>query len=427
MVTDRFSGVRDREVVKIAIHEILHDRLIRGTTYKHLLEISSWGERLLSAHIAELAHRRLGIPRSPEEVWKGGLEDPVGYVKGLEDKVERLAREVLQPLKNFMKALFFQIFHTRVFGIFGVEIPTWAILLRKGLIDEEEYYRYFESEAYFPENDPLNRDGRLTRLAEELSDKLLRLNDPEEIASAAKKLLSPPLEEVARAHKTAYEEGVERILDMFEDRIKNLENMPIERPETLTTFRIVKHLSSVYERFETTLKIILEIFATEKNKELVKKVFSQLATPYPGYGITMYLKCGDGEEPVTYNPWTMREDIWVGKYVSERSGRKYGQFEDLVGSTPRVLRGYVYLREGLRSRGRADAKEILKEYKLKIPDEIFEKYIDGLRAFRYKGLENYRELGVEDAVDILSGWVYTFASLGEHSVKISGFHGRYLL
>lgn len=456
--------VKVLELKKPIAHELIHEYIISGTTFKLLLEISSWGERFFLMHIAEMAHRELDIPRSPEKEWRGGLRDPAGYVKGLGDELKQLSKEVLKPLRNLIKSLFFQVYYVKALAMIGVEIPTWVIMLKSGLIKEREYYKMLDEYLpYYNEEkvesilkalrelefrglvisddelrEQLMLDNKLRKLAEDLGRRLKGFTDFEGIVKAARKLISPPLKELAEVQ----ERGLEGVLKMLRNRfyrIDEVEEAEVEIPSILT---ILRCLPSSFEGLEETVKLMLEILS-EEDPGVVNLMLSQAGKPYPGFGMVLRFKFNGKLKQVLYDPWTMEEQEWIGKVISIRTGRPISTLEDIVGSTPRIIKGYILLSErlmgkvmeyklqgeGVASEGVREriTKELLKELQLDIPKDLFTRYLIGLEGIDYKGLGSYKDLEVEDVVDILSGWIYTLASLGEHSIKLGGLHGRYLL
>jgi hypothetical protein len=411
------SEVEGKNFVKVACEELVHGLILHGTSVHELVDIASWEERFLLMYILEIAHRTIGdtFPRSPELVWGGGLSD---------DRIEEVLRasrkfleedeDVKRRLVEAFEELYFKMFFKSIFYptiiLPFVEVPTWIVLAKLGLMNESEVEERIEDYM------PIEQE----EVAEYVYQHLRGL-DVEEVISIVKKSLNAPLEDLKKC----------LIGGRAGEEVIRLSRLVLERLESVVEGRRV----SVYKADKWGLLASLRIFKMRdltklfaeilsEEPEVMKCVAFQSARPRRLGVVLASNKC-----TILYDPWTMeKSDEIYGGIVVRRTGRRLTTTEDLIGSTPLVLRSYLMLRHYL-SRGDQDSIAAIREI-VGVDEDTWKGYIDGVGRFRFMNMTDKDVVLKMDpiyAIDSILGVMYTFAKLGERAKELAGLHGIYIV
>ena len=410
--------------VSTLLEELIHLEIVHNTTIHALLNAISWEERVLYMYILEKVHRVLGseFPRTPEHNWKSGLRDEE-VKKVLERSREILIgrsedlRGIIEAFKEIYYRLCFKYYYYLIVMLPFVEIPTWIILREVGLISREDFNGKFESQI----------PGGLWRIASEVEDlitsalneKKLSVND---IVTTIKKSLSLPIEDVKEClfkEKPGVE--VECLTKKIFSRFKSLiENRSVKVYEVrggvsswLRLFRIFK------------MKDIAEVFSDILSEEPeVLECVASLSTKPTKPGIVL----SSSECSIIYDKWTMEESSKIcGGIIVKRTGKELATLEDLVGSTPLVLRGYLMLRHYLKN-NRTSEVNFIRE-RVGVDESTWSSYVNYItNNLSYVDILDRDSLNMSSShvVDSILGVIYTFAKLGEKATRLGGLHGIYI-
>jgi len=420
---------------QVLFEELLHQKMLQGTSLGEIVNAISWEERFLLTGLLERTHRALGelFPRSPErdEKWMKGLPDHE-IEEVLEEARNRLERELVrnEALKMWLvdtfKELYSRQYFKQLFYPYAVlpfiEVPAWAILNKLELMDEEEVS--YRIASYF------GFDKSREKLAHETYE-IARKMKVKDILAAVRKSLNLPMEDVRKCLELR---GIESIRQFEEEIFERFKKVAYGRDvevygggaSWLRLLRIFK------------MKDLVDIFSDilSEEPEVVRCIVSlmpRFARPEVLEKPAIALTCK--ELTIIYDPLTMERGPEIcGGLIVRRTGRKLGGLEDIVGSTPLVLRGYLLLRHYMYMRDE-DLLDFAKrhvggdvaftpewentwdEYIKYMEKEL--SYVDFLEKDK---VENFNP---SYAIDNICGVIYSFAKLGEKATRLAGLHGVY--
>lgn len=423
----------DEDFVRVACEEMIHGSILDGTSLHKLVDVVSWEERFLLMYITEIVHRALGdvFPRNPELFWIKGLNDDeiekvLSKSREFLEKNENVKRRLEEAFKELYFKMFFKsIFYSSIVLPF-VEVPTWVILEKFGLIDKDEIkMRIDERFGAFSGDENFDRLMReQKRIANEVYQSVEAL-EVEKVIPIVKKSLNMPIEDVRTClvNEKAGQE-ISRLSNNILERLKNV---------------VKGHDVSIYEA-KTGIQSLLMSLRIFKMKDLTK-VFSDILSEEPEVlrcvafhsarprrlGIILMSirdKC-----IILYDPWTMEEseDICGGIFV-RRTGRKLSTMEDLIGSTPLVLRGYLMLRHYLLLKDESFIEVI--RMNIGVDRDTWKSYTSKIESFHFIDMvskDAILNMNSAYAIDCILGLIYTFAKLGENATRLAGLHGIHII
>lgn len=436
IIRDRLCNVLDEKTLKDFIEEYIHSRIFRRTSTQLVVEILSWKERFLEMYIAEKIHRQVKeFSRTPEKVVLGEPDTIKRYYDGILEKIAGAVDDnVLEGFKEYVAVLFFQTYlYPRILVPF-IEVPTWLVMEKMGLMNLEEIDERFDESIYFPSQE--DQEG-----AEEIYNELIERTNVDEVVKIVKTTLSPPLNDLVKAINDAMaEKNAYQIRNYLMKRFHKISSGSDEKvlyPIDLTLWNLAK--AFYVQGSKDLTDVIVDIFV--RDKEIFENFYlRKLKRKYEGFGVitSFMIKTKDSTRVSTLyiDKWTMsckedsREPHSSSKpYIGRESNREIYTMEHLVGSVPRAMRTYFLLRELIRSKGTDEALSLFLEALISKPLYLdFEKVricIENTKDFRYKGLENYVRVSAEDVADILAGTSFMLACLGRDFQNVFGPHGIY--
>jgi hypothetical protein len=419
---------------QVLAEELLHQEMLRGTSLSGLVDAISWEERILLMYILELAHRALGrlFPRSPErdDKWKSGLnsneiEKVLGEARNRLEKSEDLKMKLTNAFNELRARIFFKYGFYPLTILPFVEAPTWAILKKLGLMSEKDVDSRIQEYFY---NIGFKQEGvdklmlRRAEIAEEVY-KIAESRGVEDIIPIVRKSLNPPIDDVKKCLEVGGVEGIRKLQEEIFNRFTNVaKNRDV----------------SVYGGGGGAgwLKL-LRVFRVSD----IADVFSDMLSEEPGVVnciISLLDRFGVLEEPavvlmfrdsaIIYDPLTMVKGPKIcGGVIVKRTGRELGTLEDLVGSAPLVLRGYLLLRHYMhyRDEDSIDFLNLAKAH-VGVDEATWNEYINYIGKLKYVDFrEKIDYVDPSYAIDSILGVIYSFAKLGEKATRLGGLHGIY--
>lgn len=438
MLRGGLSGIIEERALRDLIEEYIHSRISRGTSVRFTVELLAWKQRLLEMYIAEKIHSRVAaFPRNPrrmvEERGLSGADSIKRHFDGLLEEVERAVdADLLKAFREYVASLYFQKYLYPIAIVPLIEVPTWLVMNKMGLMNEDEINARLRYKTYFPDNEDVER-------AREVYGALLKFTDPDEIVGVANEALNPTLDELVKAIDEAVRErDPNRFADYFMERFSGVLHER-SRPDrvrrkgsTFPFWEIVKVLGVQSEEISDLIEVVCDILSRDR-RLLEEYYLKKIAGEYGHVGIVISLKVGtEVIGPVFIDRWSgsiceegLKNSSSNGTRVDTFSCGEIGTVECLVGLVPTAMRPYVILREWLMTHGVSKALQLFLQAQIGEPKMDVERCkacIESAQGFEYRGLTGYAEASARDVSNIVVGAGFMVACLG----PIFRPHGIYL-
>lgn len=431
-------GIVEEETLRDLIEEYVHSRMSRGTAVRFVVEVLSWKQRLLEMYIAERIHNRVTtFPRDPRKaVEERGLYEPDSirrYFDGFLEEVERAVdANLLKAFKEYIASLYFQKYLYPISIVPFIEVPTWLIMNKMGLMSEDEIDARLGSETYFPDDEDVKR-------AREIHDALAKFTNLDEVVSVVNETLSPTLDDlVGVIGEAADKRNPTQLSDYFMERFSTVlsghgrSGGVRQRGSSFPFWEIVKVLGVQSEGVDDLVEVICDILS--RDRKLFEEFYLRKLTSEYGYtGVLISLRVGtEVVGPLFVDRWSgslceekPRDLSSDSAHVDASSCAKIGTVECLVGLIPIAMRPYVVLREWLMEYGIDGALQQFLQAQIggpKMDAERCKACMESAQDFEYRGLAGYMEASARDISDIVVGAGFMVACLG----PIFRPHGIYL-
>lgn len=425
----------NKNILASFIEEYIHSRIFRKTTMWLLEEVLAWKERLLEMYIVEKIHRHAKrLPRFPEIEFGQEIsgKDP-SQLETIKRFLSETRKEivnavddgVLKAFKELIATIFFMRYLYPKLMLPFIEVPTWIIMMKIGIVDEKIIEKRME------EGGPYFQDEKDAENAQRIYDELKGKNI-NEIERIVRTVLSPPLNDLIKKINDAINtKEISIVEDYFMDRFNNvLSNTSSSKPYQvrISFLDIVKMLNiiDINDLAEVIIDVVL------KDRELFESFYlKKVAKEYGHVGVVLSLKIMTNG--TTYSIPMIFVDKWSGSCKeskveikeSHTTQMKGGTVEYLVGSIPRAMRSYIILRDLIMGMGLDKALEVFLGSLPGKPMDLFERAricMEKAEDFEYKGLEGYDNANAEDLANIIMGTAFMLACIGDFGYGVHGIH-----